>query len=54
MQGMTKAELRRSIIAAIEAARRQRLPIVEVKLGDGVVVRIPLEKPVAEPNELVL
>jgi hypothetical protein len=52
----TKASIKRLIDAAIEAARKQRLPMVEVTV-DGATVRIPLSpdnKPVAEPEEVVL
>jgi hypothetical protein len=54
---MTKAEIKRLILAAIEAARRQHLPFVEVKIGNEAIVRIPLmpdDKPIAESHELVL
>jgi hypothetical protein len=46
---VTKAKIRRLIDAAIEAARKHGLPVVEVT-KDGATVRIPLvpdDKPVA-------
>jgi hypothetical protein len=52
---MTRAKTKRLIEAAIEAARKQRLPFVEVT-EEGTTVRIPLapDKPVANDNEIVL
>ena len=56
MNGMTLAEINRMIRAAIRAARQEGAPVVEVKIGDGATVRIPLvpEKLVAESDEVVL
>jgi hypothetical protein len=53
---MTIAEINRMIRAAIRAARKEGAPVVEVKIGDGATVRIPLvpDKPVAETEEIVL
>jgi hypothetical protein len=47
---MTKAKIR-TIEAAIEAARKQRLPFVEVT-EEGITVRIPLvpDNPAANDN----
>jgi hypothetical protein len=52
----TKAKIERLIDAAIEAARRQGVHEIEVKIGDGTSVRIPLapDKPLADPGEIVL
>ena len=52
---MTKAEIKRLVDAAIEAARKNGVLEVEVRIEEATV-RIPLapEKPVAEPDEVVL
>ena len=49
---ITQAEIER----AIRAARKAGATEVEVKMGDGVSIRIPLapDKPVAESEEIVL
>ena len=41
---------------AIRAARKAGATEVEVKMGDGVSIRIPLvpNQPVAEPDEIIL
>lgn len=49
---MTLAEIRRTIRAAIRAARQEGAPVVEVTIDD-VIVRIPLapdDKSLAEPR----
>jgi hypothetical protein len=54
---MTLAEINRMIRAAIRAARKEGAQVVEVKIGDEATVRIPLvpdDKPIAEPDEVVL
>ena len=53
---MTKAEIRRLVDAAIEAARKHGVTAVEVKIGEEASIRIPLvpEKLVAESDEVVL
>ena len=53
---MTLAEIHRMIRAAIRAARKEGAPEVEVKMSDGVSIRIPLvpDRPVAESEEIVL
>jgi hypothetical protein len=53
---MTLAEINRMIRAVIRAARQEGAPVVEVKIGDGAMVRIPLapEKPIAESEDIVL
>jgi hypothetical protein len=53
---VTLAENTRMILAAIRAAKKEGVPMVEVIFGDGSTVRIPLEpgKPIAEPDEIVL
>jgi hypothetical protein len=48
---MTIAEIQRMIRAAIRAARKEGVAVVEVKIGDEAMVRIPLapgDKPVAD------
>jgi hypothetical protein len=53
---MTKAKIRRIIEAAIDAARKQKLPFVEVT-EEGTTVRIPLapdDKPIAQNKPVVL
>ena len=49
---ITQAEIERAIRAARKAGASQ----VEVNMGDGVSIRIPLapDKPVAESEEIVL
>jgi hypothetical protein len=49
---ITQAEIER----AIRAAKKAGLPVVEVKIGDEVSIRIPLvpEQPVAKAEEVVL
>jgi hypothetical protein len=49
---ISQAEIER----AIRAARKAGAPAVEVRMGDGVSIRIPLapDKPVAESEEIVL
>jgi hypothetical protein len=49
---ISQAEIER----AIRAARKAGVTEVEVKMGDGVSIRIPLtpDKPVAESEEIVL
>jgi hypothetical protein len=47
------------IRAAIRAAKKEGASVVEVKIGDDAIVRIPLalyddNKPIAEPDEAVL
>ena len=44
------------IRAAIEAARKAGVPVVEVKIGDDATVRIPLapDQPIAEDEEVAL
>jgi hypothetical protein len=54
---MTLAEIHRMIRAAIRAARQEGALVVEVKFGTEATVRIPLvpdDKPIAEPDEVVL
>jgi hypothetical protein len=53
---MTIAEINRLIRAAIRAARQEGAPVVEVRIGDGAMVRIPLvpEKAIAESEDIVL
>jgi hypothetical protein len=54
---MTLAEINRMIRAAIRAARKEGVPVVEVKFGDEATVRIPLvpdDEPIAESDEVVL
>jgi hypothetical protein len=53
---MTLAEINRMIRAAIRAARKEGAALVEVTIGGGATVRIPLtpDKPIAEPEEIVL
>jgi hypothetical protein len=54
---MTKAEIRRLVDAAIEAARKHGVAAVEVRIDvDGATVRIPLvpDKAIAESEEVVL
>jgi hypothetical protein len=53
---MTLAEINRMIRAAIRAARKEGVPVVEVKIGDDAIVRIPLmpDKTIAESEEIVL
>jgi hypothetical protein len=54
---MTLAANTRLILAAIRAAKKAGLPMVEVTFGDGSTVRIPLtapEKTLAETEEVVL
>jgi hypothetical protein len=53
---MTLAEINRMIRAAIRAARKEGAPMVEVRIGDGATVRIPLvpDKPIAESQDIVL
>jgi hypothetical protein len=53
---MTLAQTRRMIRAAIEAARKAGVPVVEVKFGDEATVRIPLvpDQPIAEDEEVAL
>ena len=52
---MTKAEIKRLVDAAIEAARKNGVTEIEVRIDDAIV-RIPLapDKPIAEPDEIVL
>jgi hypothetical protein len=52
---MTKAEIKRLVDAVIEAARKNGVLEVEVRI-DEATVRIPLaaEKPNAESEEIVL
>jgi hypothetical protein len=48
--GMTKAEIKRLVDATIEAARKNGVTEIEVRI-DGAIVRIPLapsDKPVAD------
>jgi hypothetical protein len=49
---ITQAEIER----AIRAAKKAGVTEIELKLGDGAIVRIPLtsDKPVAETEEIVL
>jgi hypothetical protein len=49
---MTKAEIKRLVDAAIEAARKHGVAAVEVKIGDGAMVRIPLApgRPIGESS----
>ena len=49
---ITQAEIER----AIRAAKKAGVTEVEVRIGDGVTVRIPLapDQPVAESKEIVL
>jgi hypothetical protein len=53
---MTLAEINRMIRAAIRAARKEGATMVEVKIGDDAIVRIPLapDKPIAESDEIIL
>ena len=53
---MTLAAIQRTIRAAIRAARKEGVSVVEVKIGDEAAVRIPLapDNPVAEDKEIVL
>ena len=54
---MTLAEINRMIRAAIRAARQEGASVVEVNIGNEATVRIPLvpdDKPIAEPEEIVL
>jgi len=58
----TLAKIKRTITAAIRAARQEGAHVVEVTIGDGeATVRIPLaasdddtNKPIAEPEEVIL
>lgn len=53
----TLAKNTRMILAAIRAAKKEGVPMVEVTFGDGSCVPIPLntDKPiVAVPKEIVL
>jgi len=49
---ITQAEIER----VIRAARKAGLPEVEVKIGEGASIRIPLapEQPIAESEEIIL
>jgi Asp-tRNA(Asn)/Glu-tRNA(Gln) amidotransferase A subunit family amidase len=53
---MTLAEIKRMIQAAIRAARQEGATVVEVKIGDEAMVRIPLvpEKALAVEEDIVL
>jgi hypothetical protein len=53
---MTLAEINRMIRAAIRAARKEGAALVEVRINDEAIVRIPLtpDKPVAASKEIVL
>jgi hypothetical protein len=53
---MTKAKIKRLVDAAIEAARKHGVAMVEVKIGDEAMVRIPLvpDKAIAESEDIVL
>jgi len=54
--GMTLAETNRMIRAAIRAARKEGVSVIEVTINGEATVRIPLapDKPIAEPEEIVL
>jgi hypothetical protein len=49
---VTLAEINRMIRAAIRAARKEGAPLVEVRIGDGATVRIPLApgRPIGESS----
>ena len=49
---ITQAEIER----AIRAAKKAGVTVVEVKIGDEALIRIPLapEKPIADDGEIIL
>lgn len=52
---MTKAKIKRLVDAAIEAARKNGAPMVEVTIDDATVkISLAPDKPIAEPDEVVL
>jgi hypothetical protein len=53
---VTKAKIKRLVDAAIEAARKHGVTMVEVEIGNEATVRIPLvpDKAIAESEEIVL
>jgi hypothetical protein len=54
---MTLVQINRMIRAAIRAARQEGASVVEVKISEEAIVRIPLvpdDKPIAESKEIVL
>jgi hypothetical protein len=52
---VTKAEIKRLVDAAIEAARKNGVAEIEVRIDDATV-RIPLapDKPIAEADTVIL
>ena len=53
---MTLAEINRMIRAAIRAARKEGLPLVELHQPDGSTLRIPLasDQPLERTDDVVL
>jgi hypothetical protein len=49
---MTLAEINRMIRAAIRAAKQEGALVIEVRIGDGAMVRIPLapKQPIGESS----